>query len=124
MDRRPKSILNRRILKMEENKNVKVEEAVEVEVTEIEQGPTKKEKAINAAKKVGSGLWKTAKITAGAVGALVIGAVAIGTAIGAAKKGEPISEIPQEPIKPNDNEELNFEETTSEDSTIDVGLDV
>lgn len=109
---------------MEENKNVKVEETVEVEVTEIPQGPTKKEKAINAAKKIGGGLWKTAKITAGAVGALVIGAVAVGTAIGAAKKGEPVSEVPVEPVKPNDNEELNFEEITSEDSTINVGLDV
>lgn len=109
---------------MEENKNVKVEETVEVEVTEIEQGPTKKEKAMNVAKKIGTGLWKTAKITAGAVGTLVIGAVAIGTAIGAAKSNNPISEIPQEPIKPNDNEELNFEEITSNEPTIDVGLDV
>lgn len=107
---------------MEENKKIERTEEIEVEVTEIEQGPSKKEKAINIAKKVGSGLWKTAKITAGAVGALVIGAVAVGTAIGAAKKSEPISEVPVEPVKPDG--ETNFEEISSDEPTIDVGLDV
>lgn len=112
---------------MEENKNVKVEETVEVEaeVIDIPQEPTKKEKAINAAKKIGGGLWKTAKITAGAVGTVVIFALTVGTVIGAAKKGEePILLLPKEPIKPDsDNEELN-EEITSDEPTIDVGLDV
>lgn len=109
---------------MEENKNVKVEEStVEVEATEIEQGPTKKEKAWSTAKKAGGYVWKAIKTATSVVGGIVIVAFAAGTAIGAAKKGEPISEVPTEPIKPDRTEELNTE-TTSEDSTIDVGLDV
>lgn len=110
---------------MEENKKIERTEETEVEVTEIEQGPSKKEKALNVAKKIGGGLWKTAKITAGAVGTVVIFALTVGTVIGAAKKGEePALLVPKEPIKPDsDNEELNTE-ISSEEPTIDVGLDV
>ena len=109
---------------MEENKNVTVEETeVKVEVTEIEPGPTKKEQAWNATKKVGRCIWKAIKTATGVVGGIVIVAFAAGTAIGAAKNGEPISEVPQEPTKPDETEGLD-NETTSEDPTIDVGLDV
>lgn len=108
---------------MEENKKVERTEECEVEVTKIPQEPTKKEKAINVAKKIGTGLWKTAKITAGAVGALVIGAVAIGTAIGAAKNNEAISEVPVEPDNPNETEGLD-DETSDNPTDINVGLDV
>lgn len=107
---------------MEENKNVKVEETVEVEVTEIPQGPTKKEKAWSATKKVGGYVWKAIKTATGVVGGIVIVAFAAGTAIGAAKKGEPIPEVPAEPVKPDG--ETYFEEISSDEPTIDVGLDV
>lgn len=108
---------------MEENKKVEEPIEVEVEVTELPKGQTKKGKAWGTAKKVGGYVWKAVKTTTSVVGGIVIVAFAAGTAIGAAKKGEPIPEVPIEPVKPNDNEELNTE-ITSEDSTLDVGLDV
>lgn len=109
---------------MEENKNVTVEETeVKVEVTEIEPGPTKKEQAWNATKKAGRCIWKAIKTATGVVGGIVIVAFAAGTAIGAAKKGEPISEVPAEPVNPDAMEDLN-DETSDNPTDINVGLDV
>lgn len=107
---------------MEETKKTNVEETTEVDVTEIPLEKTKKEKALGTAKKVGSCVWKAIKTATSVVGGIVIVAFAAGTAIGAAKKEEAISEIPVEPVKPIEPDNLNDE--TSEDPTIDVGLDV
>lgn len=94
---------------------------VEMETTDIKTEMTKGEKAFATAKKVGKGVWRAVKVTCGCVGALLLGAVTVGAAIGAASKGNNSDDIPDVvPIEPIDypNEPQSISETTHENSNV------
>lgn len=71
-------------MKEKEIKNVNVAEEIKVDMTieETEPAETKKEKVMHFAKAVGAGLWKGVKVTCAGVGAIVLGALAVGVALG------------------------------------------
>ena len=73
-----------------EIKNVDVVEEVTVDMTieETEPKETKKEKAIRFTKAVGAGLWEGVKVTCAGVGAIVLGALAVGVALRNKKEDE------------------------------------
>lgn len=81
-------------MKEKEIKNVTEVEEVRVDmvVEGTEETETKKEKAIHFAKAVGAGLWKGVKVTCAGVGAIVLGALAVGVALGNKKEDENSSE--------------------------------
>ena len=78
-------------MKEKEIKNVNVAEEINVDMTvnepeETKTEETKKEKAFKIAKSVGAGLWKGVKVTCAGVGAIVLGALAVGVAMGSKKE--------------------------------------
>lgn len=109
------------------NENEKVIEVpekevnVDMETTYIKTEMTKTEKAFATAKKVGNGVWRVLKVTCMGVGGFVLGAVAVGTAIGVASKGNNSDDVPDVvPIEPIDypNETNVISETTCENSNV------
>lgn len=107
-------------MKEKEIKNVNVAEEIKVDMTvnePEETEETKKEKAFKIAKSVGAGLWRGVKVTCTGVGAIVLGALAVGVAMGSKKEDENSSEYSGGELDMSDTTNTSATNESSEETT-------